>query len=499
MRDDPKKKRDGKPVTIGGYKGFYDFHKNLIDDVLEGTILGCAFVENDLIDLIETRIVEDDFFGEANRLVYVTMQRLRATRSAIDHISVRNMLHVEGKLHIVGGDEYLFSLTNRIPTTENIETYLTRLADLGQQRRVVMAAAKIVAVSNPHEGKIPEDVASYAIAEIAEAAQKKDSTVWGGDARMVLVEQMKTFEKNVKHLQETGAKIVGCTTGLRDLDGLTGGTMPGDVVIIAARPGMGKTSFMLNTVMSNVDHDHLAPVFTPIFSLEMPRVQMNERIMCQEGNISSSRYRKAQLTADEMHSMMRVAEKFAAMNGGAGPSYAIFDKPAITLNEIRVIVRRERKKWAARGIPLGPVFIDYLQLMSDDARSNARDREQQIANISRGLKVFAKEEETTVYALSQLNRGVEARGNKSKRPQLSDLRESGAIEQDADAVWFIYRDEVYNPDSFDKGIAEIIVGKARAGATGTVRCGFYATSTRFHDLDANSGGEQDVSNDMAGF
>jgi replicative DNA helicase len=260
--------------------------------------------------------------------------------------------------------------------------------------------------------------------------------------------------------------ITGLPTGFDRLDKMTAGMHPGDLIIIAGRPGMGKTSFALNIAI-NACRMRKSPIV--VFSLEMPKEQLANRLLCSEARVDAGKLRTGYLGRDDWPKLTQAAGNLSDL------PFWLDDTPGLTLMELRAKTRRLK---AEHG--LGLIVIDYLQLMRAGTKTDSR--EQEISEISRSLKGMAKELELPVIALSQLNRGVESRGNKDKRPQLSDLRESGAIEQDADTIMFIYRDEVYNPESTEKNVAEIIVGKQRAGPTGTVRCMFMREYTRFENM-----------------
>jgi replicative DNA helicase len=277
---------------------------------------------------------------------------------------------------------------------------------------------------------------------------------------------LRTFEEITK-AAERKEHVTGLPTGFKHLDWYTSGLHPGDLVICAGRPGMGKTAFALNVAL-NACRARQSPVI--VFSLEMPKEQLARRLLCAEAGVDGSRLRSGRLTRDDWAPLTRAAGELSEL-----PLW-MDDTPGLTLMELRAKARRLKSD---KGLEL--VVIDYLQLMRSGTKTD--NREQEISEISRSLKGLAKELRLPVIALSQLNRGVESRGNKDKRPQLSDLRESGAIEQDADTIMFIYRDEVYNPESTEKGIAEIIIGKQRAGPTGTVRCAFRREFTRFENLE----------------
>ena len=276
---------------------------------------------------------------------------------------------------------------------------------------------------------------------------------------------LRTFEE-INEMAKRGDTITGLPTGFDRLDKMTAGMHPGDLIIVAGRPGMGKTAFALNIAVNACAARKEA---VGVFSLEMPKEQLVRRMLCSEARVDGTRLRTGQLLRDDWPKLASAAGILSEL-----PIW-IDDTPAISILELRA---KSRRLMSESGLSL--LVIDYLQLMRGGARTASR--EQEISEISRNLKALAKELEIPVIALSQLNRGVESRGVKDKRPQLSDLRESGAIEQDADTIWFVYRDEVYNKETDEQGVAEIIVGKQRAGPTGTARMRFFNEFTRFDNL-----------------
>jgi replicative DNA helicase len=425
-------------------------------------VLGGVLLENEALNAVtELPLRAVDFYKDAHATIFEAMLALFSEGQPVDTVTLRERLSTAGKLQRVGGDEYLLALTDTIPTVANIEAHAKIVLEKAVVRRVIHACHETSARGYGDYGSMEEylDDAERAIFEVAKERLKS-----GYEHINEVV--MRTFEEITK-AAERKEHITGLPSGFTDLDWYTAGFHPGDLVICAGRPGMGKTAFAMNLAV-NACRARQAPVV--VFSLEMPKEQLARRLLCSEAGIDSNKLRTGRLSRDDWAPLTQAAGDLSIM-----PIWMDDTPPALTLMELRAKARRLKSD---KGLEL--IVVDYLQLMHSGMRSESR--EQEISEISRSLKALAKELEIPVMALSQLNRGVENRGNKDKRPQLSDLRESGAIEQDADTILFIYRDEVYNPESTDKGVAEIIIGKQRAGPTGTVRCRFRRECTRFENL-----------------
>jgi replicative DNA helicase len=434
------------------------------DLAAERAVLGCILLENATFDIaLDAPLTSEDFYSDANAQVYSAMLELFSEGAAIDIITIRERLMRggSGKLRRVGGDEYLFSLTNVIPTVANMESYVQIVRDRSDVRRLLQACHQTLVQGY---GEYESAAALLASAErsIMEVAKNQSRSPYEHVSPIVV----RTFEQLV-HSAESQQHITGLPTGFERLDRMTAGMHPGDLIIVAGRPSMGKTAFAMNVA---VHACKARKVSVAVFSLEMPKEQLANRLLCSEGRLDAGKLRTGYLAREDWPRLTAAAEHISEL-----PIF-IDDTPALSLLELRSKARRLKREEN-----LGLIVVDYLQLMRSGTK--AASREQEISEISRSLKALAKELGIPVVALSQLNRGVESRGNKDKRPQLSDLRESGAIEQDADTIMFIYRDEMYHEDSADKGIAEIIVGKQRSGPTGTVKCLFRSECTRFENLD----------------
>ena len=423
-------------------------------------MLGGILLENEAMNVVLEVLSVDDFYSEANAKIFEAMSELFRRNQPVDQVTLREALVHGSKLAAVGGDEYLLSLTNTIPTVSNIQAHARIVREKSVVRSLIQVCHEVTSRGYGEYGAV-EEFLDEAESSIFAVARERARNPYEHVKEVV----MRTFQE-IHETANRGEAITGLPTGFSQVDKLTAGMHAGDLIIVAGRPGMGKTSFALN-VAHNACQTAKAPV--AVFSLEMPKGQLVRRLLGSEARVDGNRIRTGQLHKEDWPKLADAAGTLSEL-----PIW-IDDTPAITLLELRAKARRLRSE-----VGLGLLVVDYLQLMRSGSRNDSR--EQEISEISRSLKALAKELEIPVIALSQLNRGVESRGVKDKRPQLSDLRESGAIEQDADTIWFIYRDEVYNRDSDDRGIAEIIIGKQRAGPTGTCRVRFFNEFTRFDDL-----------------
>ena len=427
----------------------------------ERAVLGGVLLDNASLATVESIVASGDFYHPSHAVIFDAVHALSERGEPVDIVTLSQELRAKERLNTVGGTQYLGELTDTIPTIAHIEQHARIVADLAQVRRMIGAAHEIVGRGYGDRGTA-DAFLDFSAAKVFEIAQKRSKS------SLVPLEQaiQEAFERIEKTL-ERGARITGTETGFRDLDTLTAGMHPGQLIIIAARPAMGKTSLVLN-IATHAAASAAKPVL--FFSLEMPRVELANRMMCGEARIDQSRLRSNMLTQDDMTALTAAASKLFSQ-----PIY-IDDSGDLTLLDLRAKARRMKTE---RDLSL--IVVDYLQLMKA-SRDGSESREREISEISRGLKSLAKELEVPIVALSQLNRAAETRPGKDRRPQLSDLRESGAIEQDADVVMFIYRDEVYNRDTDDKGIAEVIIAKQRNGPTDTVRLRFVRELTRFENL-----------------
>lgn len=428
----------------------------------EASVLGSVLLDSEVLDRLEGTLIAESFYKEGHRKIWACMEQLRARGEPVDLVTLSNELAIRGELDLAGGLSYLVGLSENTPTAAYAEYYGRIVAEKWTLRRLIEAAGEAMKMAYEESGSLEEilDGAGRRVLEVALAGSKTEFQ----NMRDLVHE---TFE-HIQQLYENQGATTGLRSGFRELDTMIGGLTPGSLNIIAARPSMGKTAFALTIAQNVALRENIG---VAIFSLEMPAVQLVTRMMCSEARIDMNRLRQGQLTDRDFSRLVDVAGRIAEA------PILIDDTSDMTLMELRSRARRLMSQQK-----LGLIVIDYLQLMSGPASSKGggENRQQEIAAISRGLKGLARELGVPVIALSQLSRAVEARPN--KRPMLSDLRESGSIEQDADLVMFIYRDEYYNPHSEKAGIAEIIVGKQRNGPTGTAELQFHAQHVRFNDL-----------------
>ena len=424
-------------------------------------MLGGILLENRALNVVVEILETDDFYSEANGHIFRAMTELFGRGEPVDSVTLRDKLSGAGKLNQIGGSEYLLSLTNTIPTVSNIEAHARIIREKAMVRRLITTCHEVAARGYGDYGEVTEflDLAERSIFDVAKERLRHPY-------ERINEVINRTFEE-ITAAAERKERITGLPTGFERLDHMTAGMHAGDLVIVAGRPGMGKTAFAMNIAL-NACGARKTPAL--VFSLEMPKEQLARRMLCSEARVDASHLRTGQLAREDWPKLINAAGLLSDM-----PVW-IDDTPGLTLMELRAKARRLRSESG-----LGLIVVDYLQLMRSGTRSESREHE--IRGISRSLKGLANEMAVPVVALSQLNRGVETRGVKDRRPQLSDLRESGAIEQDADTILFIYRDEVYNRDTPDHGIAEVIIGKQRHGPTGTTRSRFFSQYTRFENLD----------------
>ncbi len=424
----------------------------------EAGVLGAVLLNNEVLSHLTEILDREDFYRTGNRLLYEVMLELFDRGSPIDLVTASEALRQKGLLEKAGGAAYLAGLTNQVPSVENAVHYARIVRDRSILRKLIWVSAGIASEGYGSGAEVGEylDRAEQAIFEVTARKVRPSFT----RVKDILKD---TFAK-IEELYEKKDLVTGVPTGYHDLDQLTAGLQPSDLVIIAGRPGMGKTSFVLNIAQYAAIETGTPVAF---FSLEMSKEQLVMRLLCAEARVDSHRLRRGMLRDSDWPKLTRAAGTLAE-----APIF-IDDSPGITTLDLRAKSRRLKSE-----ANLGMIIVDYLQLMR--GRGSYDVREQEISEISRSLKGLAKELSVPVVALSQLNRGVESRAD--KRPLISDLRESGAIEQDADVIMFIYRDEVYNKESTDKGIAEIIVGKQRHGPTDLVRLAFLSEFTAFENL-----------------
>ncbi len=452
----------------------------------EAAVLSALMIDPMAFDKVYEFLKPEHFYSEAHRRVYEAAVDLRTRSQPVDIIQVGTWLKDRERIQQIGGMAYLTQLLDVAPAVSNIASYGQTIREKYRVRQLILTCQRVAAEGYVDYGVAQEfiDKAEQNIYEIARTPESSSVEK--------LLSVMKRSFKQIQDASSRGDKITGIPTGYDRYDAKTAGLHDGDLTILAARPGMGKTSFALNIAvnvarprrrqMANDPNEQWEEpgVGCVVFSLEMPREQIANRMVCCEGKVDVGKVRQGYLGREDWNNLTRSASELGRL-----PIW-IDDSPGLSILELRAKVRRLQAEYdryddqGNRKQRIGLVVVDYLQLMRGNEK--AQSREQEISEISRGLKSLAKELKLPVIALSQLNRAVETRSDKSKRPMISDLRESGAIEQDADNICFIYRDEYYNPESVEKNIAELIIAKQRNGPTGTAKVRFSREYTRFDNL-----------------
>jgi len=436
----------------------------------EQSVLGGLLLEASALDKIADLMTADDFYRHEHRLIYRQIVRLSEQAKPVDVITVAEALEIAGELDKVGGLPYLGSLAHNVPSAANIRRYGEIVRERSIMRKLVEVGTDIASSAYNPTGRDAAqllDEAESKVFEIAEAGSRgKQGFITMPPLLTQVVERIETL-----YGRDNSSDVTGIATGFTDLDRMTSGLQPGDLVIVAGRPSMGKTAFSIN-IAENVALDSKLPV--AIFSMEMGATQLAMRMLGSVGKLNQHDLRTGRLQDDDWGHLTHALGKL-----NDAPIH-IDESAALTALEVRARARRLHRQNGG----LGLIVVDYIQLMSSNAGKASENRATEISEISRSLKSLAKELHVPVVALSQLNRSLEQRPN--KRPVMSDLRESGAIEQDADLILFIYRDEVYNSDSADKGKAEIIIGKQRNGPIGKVELAFRGEYTRFDNLAGGS-------------
>lgn len=437
----------------------------------EQSVLGGLMLDNQTWDSVADKIGEDDFYRRDHRLIFRAIAQLAEKQDPFDVVTLSEVLEARGELQDTGGLAYLGMLAAETPSAANIVAYANIVRDRSILRQLIHVGTEISDSAFSTEGRETSDLLENAERRVFEIAEQRQRGQGGFNSIKSLL--AKAVDK-IEMLYEQDGDITGASTGFSDLDEKTSGLQPADLIIVAGRPSMGKTTIAMN-MAENVALKSGMPV--AVFSMEMPGEALAMRMMSSLGRIDQHKVRTGKLDDDDWPRLT------SAINLLAETKMFIDDTPALTPTEVRSRARRLTREHGQ----LGLIVLDYLQLMQSP--SSGDNRVQQISDISRGLKALAKELNVPVIALSQLNRNLEQRPN--KRPVMSDLRESGAIEQDADLILFVYRDEVYHEDSPDKGIAEVIIGKQRNGPLGTVRLTFLGQYTRFENFAGVYSGSED--------
>ncbi|MDG0968819.1 MAG: replicative DNA helicase [Porticoccaceae bacterium] len=461
----------------------------------EQAVIGGLMLKNDAFDSISEILAETDFYSRDHQLIYTAMARLAADDQPFDPITLTESLQNSNELVAVGGAEYLVDLASNTPSSANIKAYTQIVLERSIVRQLISASSEIVRKGYNPLGWDSAKLLAEAESRLQEIIENRPKKGGFKEVNSLIKEAVDRLDELIKN----GSDITGLSTGFSDLDTMTSGWQKSDLVIIAGRPSMGKTAFAMNMVEhATLNQDR--PVL--VFSLEMPANQLIIRMLSSIGKIDQTRMRSGNLVEDDWPRLssaaQRLKDKPLFIDDSAGIT------PLEMRNRIKQFTRERveqlRQKWHQEhgaDVPAdsealykqaqpGMIMVDYLQLMNGS--TSAEGRVQEISQISRELKGLARDYECPMIALSQLSRNVEQRPN--KRPVNADLRESGAIEQDADVIAFIYRDEVYNEDSQDKGVAEIIIGKQRNGPIGTCRLMFMGKYTRFENLASDHFAEQ---------
>lgn len=431
----------------------------------EQSVLGALLIEREAISKVTEFLKPIDFYRDAHKVVFETILELYAKNDAIDLITVTEHLRKESKLEAAGGVSYVASLANSVPTAANVVYHARIIEEKALLRQLINSATAIAGLGYEanEEVDLILDKAEKMILDVASRKVGKEFV----PIKTIILD---AFTK-IEQLYASKGGITGLSTGFKDLDMLTAGLQASDLILIAARPSMGKTAFVLNIAQHVAVRDKQPVAF---FSLEMSKEQLVQRMLCAEATIDASRLRIGQLEDKDWTNLIEGADRLSS-----APIY-IDDTAGINVVELRSKARRLQQE---HGLKL--IIIDYLQLMQGNGGGRSENRQQEISEISRSLKSLARELNLPVIALSQLSRGVESR--QTKKPMLSDLRESGSLEQDADIVAFLYREDYYNPDTDQKNITEVIIAKHRNGPVDTVQLFFHKQFTKFSNLTKMTG------------
>jgi len=436
----------------------------------EQSVLGGLLLENDALDKIADLLRPSDFYRHDHRLIFQHISKLIEHNKPADIVTVAESLELSAELSAIGGLAYLGALAQNTPTAANIRRYAEIVRERAVMRSLVEVGSGIAESAYNPQGRDAQQLLDEAEAKIFQIAEGGKRSSEGFVDIKVLLPQV-ADRIDYLYQRENQGNVTGVPTGFTDLDERTSGFQPGDLIIVAGRPSMGKTAFSLN-IAENVALDTKLPV--AVFSMEMGATQLATRMIGSVGRLDQHRMRNGNLEDEDW---VRLTTALGKLNDA--PIF-IDEGAGLTSFDVRARARRLHRQCGK----LGLIVVDYLQLMSGSSSKQSENRATEISEISRSLKSLAKELDVPVVALSQLNRGLEQRTD--KRPVMSDLRESGAIEQDADLILFIYRDEVYNPDTPDKGTAEIIIAKQRNGPIGRVKLTFVGHFTRFENHASGS-------------
>ena len=424
----------------------------------EQSVIGSMIIDKSAIAQVTEKLTEDDFYRDGHKIIYKAIFEMFKNDMAVDLVTLLEYLKSTDQLEKAGGVTYITEVSSSVPTTANLSSYIKIVEEKSILRRLIKASTAIIEDSYNKQGEV-EGVLDLAEKKIFDIAEKRSTSDFES-----LSDVLERGFLEIERLFNNKGQITGVPSGFTDLDAKTSGFQKGDMVLIAARPSMGKTTFALNIAENAALREGKSVV---IFSLEMPKEQLAYKLLCSEANVDMLKLRTGNLDDKDWENIARATGPLSKAK------IYIDDTAGVTVMEMRSKCRRLKMEY---GIDL--ILIDYLQLMSG---SSSENRQQEVSEISRSIKALAKEMECPVIALSQLSRAPEQRAD--HRPMLSDLRESGSIEQDADLVMFLYRDEYYNKETEDKNMAECIVAKHRNGPVGTVKMAFLGALSKFGDLD----------------
>ncbi len=427
----------------------------------EMSLLGAILIDEEVMADVTDKLKPDDFYEKRHQNIFGAMLRLFERHRPIDLLTLSDELEKKDQLEDIGGSSYLTELTNYVPTAANAAAYAELVAQRAVRRRLIKASTDIADLAYQDDSNTQEilERAEAELFSVSDTSLKQD---------LVSLEQILTesFDR-MEELHRDRGKLRGVRTGWRDLDNLTAGLQRSDLLVLAARPAMGKTTLVTNLAYNVAAKEGQSVLF---FSLEMSKEQLVDRMLADASGVDAWNIRTGNLSDDDFEKLS------VAMGEMAEAPIFIDDTPGLTVLEMRTKARRQ-----AHIQPLGLIIVDYLQLMQGSSRGNEFNRVQEVSEISRGLKLIARELNVPVIALSQLSRSVESRN--PQIPQLADLRESGSIEQDADLVAFIYREAYYNPDTDRQNITDLIIAKHRNGPTGKIELYFHPERLRFMSLD----------------
>ena len=424
----------------------------------EQSVIGSMIIDKSAIAQVAEKLTEDDFYRDGHKIIYKAIFEMFKNDMAVDLVTLLEYLKSTDQLEKAGGVTYITEVSSSVPTTANLSSYIKIVEEKSILRRLIKASTAIIEDSYNKQGEV-EGVLDLAEKKIFDIAEKRSTSDFES-----LSDVLERGFLEIERLFNNKGQITGVPSGFTDLDAKTSGFQKGDMVLIAARPSMGKTTFALNIAENAALREGKSVV---IFSLEMPKEQLAYKLLCSEANVDMLKLRTGNLDDKDWENIARATGPLSKAK------IYIDDTAGVTVMEMRSKCRRLKMEY---GIDL--ILIDYLQLMSG---SSSENRQQEVSEISRSIKALAKEMECPVIALSQLSRAPEQRAD--HRPMLSDLRESGSIEQDADVVMFLYRDEYYNKETEEKGIGECIIAKQRNGPVGTVKMAWIGAHSKFADLE----------------